>query len=238
MTTPASNTPYRAICLGLQDAGLVPFGAIPSSELLAECMGRLNDLIAYFGTQGIRLWLQQDLSIPLVSGQAAYSLKPGGDVDVTKPLRILPEGYYLDSSNNKRTLTMLSRSDYMRLSRVVQTGAVSQFFVDKLRDELSVYFWLVPDATAATGTAHLLTQFPAARFTELSEGLDFPQEWFLALRWGLASEVSVGQPLALAQLCQQRAAEYLQALSDWDVEDADTRFSPDLARFGATRRFR
>ena len=157
---------------------------------------------------------------------------------MTKPLRILPEGYYLDSSNNKRTLTMLSRSDYMRLSRVVQTGAVSQFFVDKLRDELSVYFWLVPDATAATGTAHLLTQFPAARFTELSEGLDFPQEWFLALRWGLASEVSVGQPLALAQLCQQRAAEYLQALSDWDVEDADTRFSPDLARFGAPRRFR
>ena len=41
MTTPASNTPYRAICLGLQDAGILPFGATPSSELLAECMGRL-----------------------------------------------------------------------------------------------------------------------------------------------------------------------------------------------------
>lgn len=238
MTTPTANTPYRAICLGLQDACVLPFGATPSSELLAECMGRLNDLIAYYGTQGIKLWLQHDTSIPLTAGQAMYSFKPGGDVDMTKPLRILPEGYFLDSNNNKRTLSMLSKSDYVRLSRVVQGGAVSQFYVDKQRDSLDVYFWLVPDATAATGTAHLIVQSQATRFVELTEEIDFPQEWFLALRWGLADEMATGQPLALTQMCQQKAMLYKQALEDWDVEDADLSFAPDQTRSGTVRRFR
>ena len=238
MTTPASNTPYRAICLGLQDAGILPFGATPSSELLAECMGRLNDLIAFYGTQGIRLWLQHDVAITLVAGQAVYSFKPGGDVDMTKPMRILPEGYFLDSSNNKRALTMLSKSEYVRLSRVVQAGALSQFYVDKQRDELDVYFWLVPDATAATGTAHLIVQSQVTRFTELDEGMDFPQEWFLALRWGLADELAMGQPLALMQACQQKAMLYKEALDAWDNEDADVSFAPDQTRSGVVRRFR
>lgn len=238
MTTPASNTPYRAICLGLQDAGLLATGVTPSSELLAECMGRLQDLISLWTTQGLKLWLQHDLEIPLVAGQAMYSLKPGGDVDMAKPLRVLPQGYYLDTSSNKRPLWGISREEYTRLSRTVQTGAVSQFWVDKQVDSVDVYFWLVPDATAATGTAHVITQYQATRFISLTETLDFPQEWFLALRWGLADDVSTGQPQSIIERCRGMAASYRQALEDWDVEDADTRFAVDTTRAGAPRRFR
>lgn len=238
MTSPASNTPYRAITLGLQDAGVLAFGVTPSSELLAECMGRLNDIIAFYGTQGIKLWLQQDVAVPLVASQASYTFMPGGDVDVTRPLRILPEAYYLDSDDNKRPLTMLAKMEYVRLSNVVQTGPISQFFVDKLQDRLTVYFWLVPDATAATGTAHLIVQHPASRFTSLTEELEFPQEWFLALRWALADEMSTGQPLPVQQRCKMNADAYRVALENWDVEDADVRFAVDSSRSSGFRSFR
>lgn len=237
MTTPADNTPASIIKDAYFDAGLLQSGDTPDSETLVDGMRKLTDLINLWQTQGLKLWLNVDTSITLVSGTGTYTLGPSGTVVMTKPLRVI-EAYYLDSTGIRRPLTVLSWDDYIRLSQVTTTGQINSYFVNKQATQLSVFFWLVPDATAATGTAHLLLQTQVTNFISVTETMDFPPEWRIALRWGLADEICTGQPQAIMDRCQQRAAAYRTMLEDWDVEDAPTQFQPDSRSQYFSNRFR
>lgn len=239
MTTPANfNTPDRIIRMALKDAGLLQEGDDPSSETVADCFNRLNDLINFEQTRGLKLWLQYDLEIPLVAGQGTYTIGPGGTVDMTKPTRVLDSCYYEDSNGVNRPLLPLSRDDFMRLSNPTGEGAISSYFVQKNVANLEVHFWLVPDSTAATGTAHLLIQQQATNYVSVTDTMQFPVEWFLWLRWALASDVASGQPQAVLDRCRGFSEAYREALEDWDVEDASTSFAPDLRVGYGQGRFR
>lgn len=228
MTSPATfSEPIRIIQYAYVDAGLLQEGELPSSEKIASGMNRLNDLINLWGTQGLKLWTYLDQSITLTSGTGQYVLGPGGSIITTKPLRAI-QGYYLDSSNVRRPIYPLSWDEWLRLSQVTQTGQVTQYFIDKQAANLVVNFWLVPDSTAAAGTAHLLIPRQITNFTGLTDTMNFPQEWFMGLRWGLADELAVGQPQEIMARCEARANAYRQMLEDWDVEDAPTQFTPDM----------
>lgn len=237
MTFPANfNTSDQVIRTAMIEAKLLQTGDDPSSENYAEYMPRLNLMINAWQTSGLKLWLNFDQSVTLVAGQAKYNFSPTGDVAITKPLRVA-EGYYLDSSNNRRPLTPLSWNEYIRLSNVVNTGAINSYFVDKQQTHLDVYFWLTPDATAATGTAHVILQQQVTNFTGLTDVMNFPQEWGLALCWGLADEICGGQPQAIMQRCNSRALMYKDMLENWDVEDASTSFAPDQRITQSTGKF-
>jgi hypothetical protein len=88
---------------------------------------------------------------------------------------------------------------------------------------------MTPDApTAANGVAHLLLQYQVTNFTNLTDTMNFPIEWTLGLTWGLADEICTGQPQEVVMRCQQKALEYRTMLENWDVEDADIKFQPDM----------
>lgn len=234
MTAPSDNTPISIITDAYSDAGLLMEGDSIDSEKIANGMRRLTDIINLWQTQGLKLWLNVDTAITLVVGTGTYTLGPLGTVAMTKPLKVI-DAYYLDSSSVRRPLTPLSWSEYVRLSQVTQSGAINSYFVDKQQNLLSVSFWLVPDATAATGTAHLLLQTQVTNFTNVTETMNFPIEWRIALRWGLADDLATGQPQAIMERCSQRAESYRGALENWDVEDAPVRFAPDLRNYGRFR---
>lgn len=230
-----ANDAKRIIDMAHYDAGLIQQGDVANTEQQADGLNRLNDMINLWQTQGLKLWLQFDLAVLLVAGQATYNIGPTGHVVMTKPVRVLDSGYYLEVNGSKRPITLISRDDYMRLSRTTQQGAVNSYFVDKQHNQLAVSFWLVPDATAALGVAHLLIQQQVQNFTLVTETVQFPAEWFIALRWGLADELATGQPQAIMDRCLQRANAYRSALEDWDVEDTSTRFAVDTRNQGVSR---
>ena len=237
MTTPTNGTPIAIITDAYRDAGILGQGVSLNSDQIVDGMQKLTDLVNLWQTQGLKLWLNVDTSVPLVAGQGTYTFSLTGDVVMAKPLRVI-EAYYLDSTGIRRPLVTLSWDDYIRLSQVTQTGALNSYFVNKKQTELSVFFWLIPDATAATGTAHLLLQTQVTNFISVTETVNFPAEWRIALRWGLADEICTGQPQAIMDRCQQRAATYRTMLEDWDVEDAPTRVAPDQRWAQGGGRFR
>lgn len=243
MTTPASNTPYPIITDAMQDAGLLQDGEVPTPEQLAKYMRRLRDVINLWQTQGLKLWLLSDTAVTLVAGQATYSFKPSGDVNMTKPLRVI-QGYYLfTSSNVRRPIWPLSWQEYLTLGQAgtltSNWGAISQYFVNKLATELTVTFWLCPDTNeAANGTAHVLLQTQVTNPVNLTETVQFPEEWRMALHWGLADDICTGQPQAIMDRCAQRATTYRTALEDWDVEDTTTTFQVDSRNSANVGRFR
>lgn len=243
MTTPTINTVYAILTDAYKDAGLRQEGDELTPEQLAEGMRRLRALMLFFQTKGLKLWTQSDQSVTLVAAQNQYTIYPTGSVNITKPMRVL-QGYYLFTSTNvRRPIYPISQDEFMRLGQAgilsANQGTISQYLVEKLYDRLRVTFWLCPDTTeAANGTAHLLLQTQITVPTELDEQLQFPDEWTLALRWGLADDLATGQPEVIMARCAQKAEYYRQALDDWDVEDASTQFAPDMRARANVRNFR
>lgn len=228
MPTPVNfNTPDRLIRMALKDAGLLPEGEDPTSEQFADAMNRLNDIINLEQTQGLKLWLQYDLPLTLVAGTQAYTIGPGGQVNMTRPMRILDNGYYLNQDSSQRPIYMVSREEWNRLSNHAGQGPVTTYYVDKQQTYMKVHFWLIPDAEAALGTAHLLVQQQAANIVSLNDSINFPIEWFMWLRWALAEDLSTGQPEAIMNRCSAFSMKYRDMLQDWDVEDVSTSFTPD-----------
>lgn len=231
MTTPARNTPNAIIADAMFNAGKLQEGDVPNSEQLARYLGQLSDMIAIRVTQGVGLCLMDDHSVTLVSGTQTYTLT----VSSVKPTRVI-QGYYLDSASTRRPIYPLSWDEWMRLSNITQTGQISQYFINKQAATLTVSFWLIPDATAATGTAHLLTQRQITQPISLTETMEFTPESRLALMWGLADELCTGQPAPLMARCASKASAYWAALENWEVEDAETKFEPD-SRAGSASSF-
>lgn len=228
----AFNSADRIITQAMRNAGLISDIDTPTTDQYAAYLPRLNDLINFYQTQGLKLWLQYDLSVPLVAGQEKYSISPTGDVVMTKPTRILDNGYFLDTNGVRRPLMMISRDEWTRLSNHTTSGSLSSYFVDKQQNSLDVYVWNLPDATAATGTLHVLIQQQVTNLVTVSDTMNFPQEWFIALHWGLADEIATGQPQAIMDRCAQRAQFYREKLEEWDVEDASTFFQMDARNRG------
>lgn len=226
MIAPTDNTPISVIQDAYQDAGLIAEGDSINSEQVVTGLRKLTDLVNLWQTQGIKLWLNVDTTITLVAGTATYTLGPAGSVVMVKPPRVL-DAYYRDANGLRRPLVPMAWADYIRLSQITQTGAINSYFVDKQATQLSVFFWLVPDATAALGAVHLLLQTQVTNPISVTETMNFPVEWRIALRWGLADEICTGQPQAIMDRCQQRALAYRTALEDWDVEDVSVRFAAD-----------
>jgi len=237
MATSVSNNAYGIIQDAMVDAGFLQEGDRPNSEQLSVNLRRLTDLVNLWQTQGLKLFFQEEISVPLVVGQTQYVLGPvvGSAVVMAKPSRILSGFVMLKTSNIRRPLVIISRDDWERLSQVSgNNGTINSFFVDKQAYQLNLNVWPPPDANEVQNTATFLVQVQAANPVLLTDQTSFPQEWRIALRWGLADDISTGQPMSVIARCAQKADAYRKALENWDVEDAPTYFGMD-ARFYQNR---
>ena len=239
MATSVSNTAYGIINDAYHDAGLLQLGDNPNSQQLADSMRTLNDMINLWQTQGLKLFLQEEVTVPLVIGQTLYGLGPVGPaVVMAKPTRVL-QGFVVDLSNIRRPLVTISRDEWERLSQVVgNNGTINSFMVDKQATVLNLNLWPPPDATEVRNTAVFLMQVQAPNPVLLTDSMGFPQEWRMALRWGLADELATGQPQVIMDRCFKKATMYREALEDWDVEDAPTYLNVDSRFYQGYGRFR
>lgn len=235
MPVSASNTAYGIIRDAMFDAGFLGPGDEPNSEQLATNMRRLCDVINYFQTQGLKLFYWQEIPVTLVNGTSNYVM-PGGAQYPSKPLRI-QQGRIQTPTGETRPIDEISWDEWNRLPQL-NRGAVTAFLVDKQATQLIVRVWNTPDAQEALNSAIFLVQIQAPNPFNLEVNVSFPQEWRLALRWGLADDISTGQPDTIMARCAEKAKFYREELENWDVEDADTTFAPSYRGDYAARRFR
>ena len=242
MATPAIDSAYSIVNDAYEDAGLIQDTQDLTGAQLAKGMKRLRDIINICQTKGLKMFSWVDTTVPLTAAQAAYTFYASGSVAMTKPLRALQAFYLYTATNVRRPLTVLSANDYYTLGQAgiltANQGTISQFYVQKLFDRLTVTFWLCPDTTeAANGAVHILFQKQITNPLELDETVEFPPEWRIYLRWALAYDLATGQPQAVIDRCEKNAAVYADALEGFDVEDAPTSIQPD-SRTGVPGNFR
>ena len=223
-----SKTISGIITDAMHDAGYLEEGELPNSEQLAANFRRLNDIINLWQTQGLKLFLLQEITLTLVASQHTYTFGAdiSCDVVMTKPSRVV-DAYVLNTTGIRRPLIPIAWKDWNLLPQVTgNEGIINSYMVDKQAEFLGVRFWNSPDALEAMNTVVLTMQIAAPNAINLQEDMDFPQEWRIALRWGLADDICTGQPQAIMDRCSERAQTYRAALEDWDVEDAPTKFTP------------
>ncbi len=250
MTQPAAiQNALGIITDAMIDVGKLRMGGEPGSEDLAQNSRRLNKLINYLMTQGCKLFLIEDVQLTLVpplpngNGVNLYTLGPTGTVVMQKPLRVI-SAYYLyngtGANSNQYPLVPISYPDeWNRLSNLLSPGPVNSYAVDKQSVNLNVHLWNPPDAfTCSNGSVVLQVETSVTNFVGITDTMQFPIEWSLALEWGLAEQISTGQPVAVQGKAAAMAMKYIQALEDWDVEDADTMFQPDQRMYQNTGRFK
>ena len=229
MTTPASfGTVRAAIDQAYVNAGLIAENGQANSEQYANGINRLNQLVNYWQTKGLKLWTNVDTPVPLTALANVYTLGPGAAVGISmvKPLRVA-FGYFQDTSGNKTPMDQISRQEISILQNgVYSPGQPVSFFVDKQQLNLVVTVWPAPSATAATGQVHLVLQNQITGAVSLTDQMAFPIEWFVGITWGLADELCTGQPDAIVARCAMRAKQFREDLEGWDVEDAQTFFVP------------
>lgn len=143
------------------------------------------------------------------------------------------------STNTLYPLIPMGRSEWDNVGTRSSPGTVTQYYVDKQPAVLNVNLWQTPSPEFATlGQVHLIVQQQQTNVVQLNDQMVFPEEWFLALMWGLADQSSTGQPRDIVQIAKANAALYFQLLNDWDIEDAPTQFQPDpRLQYGSSGRF-
>lgn len=175
----------------LRKLGVIGEGQTPTATQISDAAESLNILVKAWEADGLPLWCIKTVSFPLVAGTNIYSIGPGQTINTQEPLKVY-QGWYRDTTSNVDVpLVQLAQQQYNTLSAKSQTGAVTQFYYERLNGVGNVYTYLTPDATfAATKQIYLLFQRPFQDFDGSTDLPDFPQEWLRALVWGLAAELA------------------------------------------------
>ena len=238
----------QIISLALRKLGVLEIGAVPDTDTIDNASMSLNLLIKQFSIEGLKLWKNSELIIPLVTNQSTYIL--GGStstlmydslnptVAITdRPLKVI-QGFYRNNSVSPYIdipVMVISKQEYNVIGSKFSTGTANTIFYDTKKLNGVLYVYLTPDVNASTNMElHIITQLP---LDDLSTALaipDFPNEWMNCLVWNLADQLSLeyGVPMNSRQEIAMRAGTYKTLLTDWDVEAASTFFAPDFRSTG------
>jgi len=244
MSSTYTVTRDQIITLALRKLGVLEIGATPDADTLTNASISLNLLVKQMSTEGLRLWKNSELVIPLTSGQTSYIL--GGSsstlmydtqaplIAITdKPLKVI-QGFYRNKQATPyidTPLLLVSKQEYNLLGSKYSTGTANTIFYDvkALNGILSVY--LTPDINAQTNIEmHVVAQMPLNDITLSTDVPDFPNEWMNTLVWNLADQLAIeyGVPMNYRQEIMQRAMLYKTQMNDWDVDSYSTSFAPDF----------
>lgn len=225
MSSMASNTVIGIITDAMTDAGLLQEGGVPNSQNIADCGRRLADIINLWQTRGLKLFLNELVTFPIVAGQTDYILGPPGTITQVRPIRIHQANVVMPNSI-RRPITILAWENWMRLSQVAgNLGTITSMLVDRQETHTRLAVWNTPDVQEANNTIEVLVQVQAPIPWNFEESVQFPAEWRIALRWALADDICTGQPKTIMARCAERASFYMTQLEEYDVEEAPVRFT-------------
>ena len=142
------------------------------TEHLADARNEANLLQVSWANLGPTLFTVDLQTVPLIQGQATYSVPPE-TVMMLDAYVSIPNG---DGTTSDRIIWPLSRTEYASIPDKSQQGAVTSFWFDRLISP-SFSLWLVPDGTIPTLSYYRFTQIQDAN---LANGTN-PQIPYLAL---------------------------------------------------------
>lgn len=161
----------------------------PNARLNEAANEQLNLMLKSWMADGMHLWVIKNQSLALVQGQQSYTLGPTGDVVMDRPLQIVYA--LIRDGDNDTPLRIISRTEYLNLGNKATESVPHSVYYDPQLDNGVLYVYNPADATSAAAKTIEITY--SKPFDDLNDGDDdfeFPQEWLLAVKTGLAYYLS------------------------------------------------
>jgi hypothetical protein len=119
---------------------------------------------------------------------------------------------------NTRSLTPVSRQEYLSLSNPLSSGSTIQYYFDRQLNNAELYVW--PIHTDMSCVLMVDCRIPVQDFVNIDDTPDFPIEWADALHYSLAMRLipAYDVPQKIANDVKQLAAITLADANDFDRE--------------------
>ena len=165
----------------LRLCGVIAQGETPSATQVTEASRMLNLMVKAWEADGMPLWALTTYTIPLVANQTSYTL------DSPKPLKPIQAWNRQTSSQVDIPMRMISREEYNILGNKSTTGNPIQLFFNPNLDRTEIKLFPTPDSISASqNVIYIVAQVPYQDFDSATDTPDFPQEWYEAIKYGLA----------------------------------------------------
>lgn len=214
------------IAAAMRKIGALAESQSPTSAQLSIGQEALNGLISRFQTLGMPLWKRTQYNLTLVNGTATYTLGVGQTTNIPFPLKLW-SAVLRHSSGSVQDMIQVSRDEFNLLT-TSSSGKPVEYTYQPFVNLGVLKVWPTPDSTTASSyTMELTYNTPVYGFTSASETPDFPQEWQLALIYGLAVLLApeYGLPLQDRSELKKEANTYLEDAMDYSYENASIQFS-------------
>ena len=175
----------------LRLCGAVALGETPTTDQVTEASESLNMLVKAWQADGMALWARGEYTLPLTLSSQSYAIGTGQTVDIPKPLKITQAILHDTQTNVDIPMRIITRDEYLRLGNKTTTGQPIQIYYDPQRDHGVLYVYPPANSSAVSYKQIKFTyQKPFEDFDASTDNPDFPQEWYEALKYGLASRLA------------------------------------------------
>jgi len=211
--------------------GVIGTSQDPTTDETTSATNSLNLMLKAWQADGMQLWQVRTESVTPLAATNKYEMGPGGDINTTvKPVEVMEAYRRVTDTQIDVPLIRLSREDFWTLSDKDSTGSPVNFYFE-IQEGVLNNFWIWPIADTnfiANSTIEILYQQPFDDMTAATDDLAFPQEWELAVVYGLAVILApeYGAPLSDQQLLIVQADKEKQRVMDWDTEHTSVFFQP------------
>ena len=165
----------------LRLAGVIAQGETPTASQISDASETLNLMTKAWMADGMPLWAIRTVTITPVANQNTYYY------DTPKLLKPIQAWNRQTSSQVDIPMRMISREEYNILGNKSTTGNPIQLFFNPNLDRTEIKLFPTPDSiSAAQNVIYIVAQVPYQDFDSATDTPDFPQEWYEAIKYGLA----------------------------------------------------
>ena len=202
--------------------GVIDAGGVIDASSSSYCLRTLNMMVKKLATTA-NLWVTTDVTHTLTPGTESYTVGKGLDIDIFRPLK-LHTCRREDSSGVQIPVEVISRQEYMdQPTKNTQSAALMVYYDPQLNNGV-LYVW--PTGTATENKLILTFKRPLRDFDTNENNPDFPQEWYLALVYSLATAIAPAFVGAIPKDIASESAILLRELRNYDNEQTSLIIQP------------
>ena len=231
-TTTYSVNRDQVITAALRKIGVVAQGETATTDQITEGAFALNLLVKAWEADGMPLWALRTTAIPLTAGKTSYSIGTdiSNDIVTDKPLKVIQAWNRDPISKVDIPMRIITKQEYAILGNKTTSGKPIQLYYEPQRDQGVVYLFPTPASSDVSSSVIYITyQRPFEDFNASSDTPDFPQEWYEAVVYGLATRLAseYGLPVDQRTLLSREADAIKTTALSFGTEEGSLYFGVD-----------
>lgn len=202
----------------------IGIGETPTAAETQDSLRALNDFLETWSIENLTVFTQQSNTFSFVPGQASYTIGPGGNWNMIRPVQVMSG--YTRVNGSDFPIVEVTDDWYNLITVKNQQGQIPAWFRYNATAPLGVItIWPIPSvASTITLTSNLMFAPIANTATVLS----YPPGYSRALRYGLAVELAGEYGLPVPQVVLEIARSSKAAIKRANIQPVVSRADPAL----------